>query len=196
MQYDRFAGSWIYRSFVNRAALLPDLDPNNIVIADVAAWAGYLFGQGVMTFHPSVTGGLTGTFQMGTDGSPLDMLLLGKIEQQDGQTWFRWNARGVANTPTDGWAVRIRGAPRQFVAGRRWPGRCPGGLGHSQSAARRPGAQSSHRHLGPSRSGRVVHPGAERFQRGPRGHSPPSPTPGDARLPTFPPAPLRLARDP
>ncbi len=103
MIYDLLAGSWTYRSFVNQAAVLPELDPEHIVTDDVKKWSGYLFGQGVMTFHPTVTGGLTGVFEMGTDDSPLDMHLNGKIEDRDGTTWIKWNAHGLPGTPSDGW---------------------------------------------------------------------------------------------
>lgn len=46
MIYDPFAGSWTYRSFINRPDLLPDLDPEHIVKADVDKWSRYLFGPG------------------------------------------------------------------------------------------------------------------------------------------------------
>ncbi|MFD8376290.1 hypothetical protein ACFV2Z_37005 [Streptomyces sp. NPDC059688] len=103
MIYDLLAGSWTYRSFINRPGLLPDLDPEHIVKDDVATWSRYLFGQGVMTFHPTLTGALTGLFEMGTDEQPLDMHLNGKIEDRDGVTWVKWNAHGLPNTPSDGW---------------------------------------------------------------------------------------------
>ncbi|ALO12193.1 hypothetical protein AQF52_6600 [Streptomyces venezuelae] len=103
MIYDPLAGSWTYRSFVNRADLLPDLNPENIVKEDVDKWSRYLFGQGVMTFHPTVTGALTGLFEMGTAESPRDMRLNGKIEDRDGVTWIKWNAHGLPGTPSDGW---------------------------------------------------------------------------------------------
>jgi hypothetical protein len=44
--YDPLAGSWTYRSFINRPDLMPDLDPEHIVKDDVDKWARYLFGQG------------------------------------------------------------------------------------------------------------------------------------------------------
>ncbi|MFJ5552304.1 hypothetical protein [Streptomyces sp. NPDC093225] len=103
MIYDLLAGSWTYRSFVNQSAVLPELDPEHMVADDVKQWSGYLFGQGVMTFHPTVTGGLTGVFEMGTAESPLDMHLNGKIEERDGTTWIKWNAHGLPGTPSDGW---------------------------------------------------------------------------------------------
>ena len=109
MQFDRFAGNWIYRSFINRDEVLPQLDPSHLVAADVEKWSRYLFGQGVMVLHPSVTGGLTGLFKMGTGGEPLDMRLLGKIDPDGGQVWFRWNAQGIASTPSDGWLYEYEG---------------------------------------------------------------------------------------
>jgi hypothetical protein len=101
--YDPLAGSWTYRSFVNRTDLLPNLDPEHIVKDDVAKWSRYMFGQGVMTFHPTATGALTGRFEMGDEQNPLDMLLNGKIEERDGVTWIKWNAHGLPGTPSDGW---------------------------------------------------------------------------------------------
>ncbi|WP_405859463.1 hypothetical protein OG361_33270 [Streptomyces sp. NBC_00090] len=109
MIYDLLAGSWTYRSFTNRPDLLPDLDPEHIVKDDVDKWSRYLFGQGVMTFHPTVTGALTGVFEMGTDESPLDMHLNGKIEDRDGVTWIKWNAHGLPGTPSDGWLYEYDG---------------------------------------------------------------------------------------
>jgi len=100
MQYGQFAGSWIHRSFVNCGALLPFLNPDKLVATDVEKWSRYLFRQGVMTFDPTVAGDLTDTLRLGDEAGPLDMSLQGKIEPQDGQTWFRWNACGIANTPT------------------------------------------------------------------------------------------------
>ncbi|MEY2229847.1 hypothetical protein [Streptomyces sp. BF23-19] len=109
MIYDLLAGSWTYRSFINRPDILPDLDPEHIVKDDVGKWARYLFGQGVMTFHPTVTGALTGLFEMGTEESPLDMHLNGKIEDRDGVTWIKWNAHGAPETPSDGWLYEYSG---------------------------------------------------------------------------------------
>ncbi|MEU0741117.1 hypothetical protein [Streptomyces sp. NPDC006134] len=109
MIYDLLAGSWTYRSFTNRSDLLPGLDPGNIVKGDVDKWSRYLFGQGVMTFHPTVTGALTGLFEMGTEERPLDMRLNGKIEERDGVTWIKWNAHGLPETRSDGWLYEYDG---------------------------------------------------------------------------------------
>ncbi|MGW4027546.1 hypothetical protein, partial [Streptomyces sp. NPDC005009] len=109
MIYDLLAGSWTYRSFINRPDVLPELDPEQIVTDDVEKWSRYLFGQGVMTFHPTITGGLTGVFEMGTDESPLDMHLNGRIEDRDGATWIKWNAHGLPGTPSDGWLYEYDG---------------------------------------------------------------------------------------
>ncbi|GCB52734.1 DUF4779 domain-containing protein [Streptomyces sp. NL15-2K] len=116
MIYDLLAGSWTYRSFINRPDLLPDLNPKHIVKDDVDKWSRYLFGQGVMTFHPTVTGALTGVFEMGTDESPLDMHLNGKIEDRDGVIWIQWNAHGLPETPSDGWLYEYDG---RYTA--KWP---------------------------------------------------------------------------
>jgi hypothetical protein len=109
MLYDQFAGSWIYRSFVNKADLLPELDRDNINVEDAKKWAGYMFGQGVMVFHPTVTGGLSGIFRLGTDAEPLDMILQGKIEQKNEHIQFSWNAKGIPNTDSDGWLYEYDG---------------------------------------------------------------------------------------
>ena len=109
MVFDNFAGNWTYRSFVNRLDLLPELDSDNIVKDDVAKWSSYMFGQGLMVFHPSATGGLDGIFHMGDTASPLDMRLRGKIETNNGVIWFRWNAFGIENTNSDGWLYEYEG---------------------------------------------------------------------------------------
>jgi hypothetical protein len=109
MIYDLLAGSWTYRSFANQPDVLPELDPEQFVADDTKKWAGYLFGQGVMTFHPTFTGALTGVFEMGTEESPLDMRLNGKIEERDGATWIKWNAHGLPGTPSDGWLYEYDG---------------------------------------------------------------------------------------
>lgn len=109
MVHDNFAGNWTYRSFVNRLDLLPELDPEKIVKDDVAKWSRYMFGQGLMVFHPTVTGGLDGFFHMGDATTPLDMILKGKIESINGVTWIRWNAFGVQNTESDGWLYEYEG---------------------------------------------------------------------------------------
>jgi len=109
MIYDNFAGSWTYRSFVNRGEIMPELDPEDVVKDDVAKWALYLFGQGIMVFHPTVTGGLEGVFHMGDDAAPLDMNIRGKIETRDGVIWVRWNAFGIPDSGSDGWLYEYEG---------------------------------------------------------------------------------------
>lgn len=116
MVYDNLAGNWTYRSLVNRADILPELDPENIVKEDVAKWARYMFGQGLMVFQPTVTGGLEGLFDMGDDKNPLSMNIRGKCESRDGVIWIRWNAYGIANTASDGWLYEYEG-----YLTNRWP---------------------------------------------------------------------------
>lgn len=116
MVFDNFAGNWTYRSFVNRLDILPELDPENIIKDDVEKWSRYMFGQGLMVFHPTITGGLDGVFHMGDATAPIDMKLKGKIESENGTVWIRWNACGIPNTITDGWLYEYEG---NFVE--KWP---------------------------------------------------------------------------
>ncbi|MFS2071224.1 hypothetical protein ACEN9D_20930 [Pseudomonas sp. CT11-2] len=109
MVYDNFAGNWTYRSFINKPEILPQLDAENIVKDDVAQWSRYMFGQGLMIFHPTVTGGLTGLFRMGDDKTTLDMNIRGKLEVREGVLWVKWNAYGVANSESDGWLYEYEG---------------------------------------------------------------------------------------
>ena len=109
MTYDNYAGNWTYRSFVNRPDILPELDPKNILKDDVEKWSRYMFGQGTMVFHPTVTGGLEGVFHMGDDMTPLDMVIRGKFENRDGVVWVRWNAYGLSNSDSDGWLYEYEG---------------------------------------------------------------------------------------
>jgi len=103
MIYDNLAGNWIYRSFVNLAEVLPELDPKNVIVQDVEKWSRYMFGQGTMVLNPSATGGMAGVFHMGDDIQPLDMTLMGRIDVEGDKTRVRWNAAGLPGTPSDGW---------------------------------------------------------------------------------------------
>jgi hypothetical protein len=109
MVYDNVAGNWTYRSFVNRRDILPELDPESVVKDDVSKWANYMFGQGLMVFHPTITGGLEGVFHMGNDVTPLDMNIQGKVESHEGVIWIYWNAYGIPNSDSDGWLYEYEG---------------------------------------------------------------------------------------
>jgi hypothetical protein len=108
------AGKWTYRSYLNRADIMVNSDPDSAVQAlvqifgqGVAAAASALkafdlvFGEGVMTFDPPIGNSVTGNFDMG-GGYVLD--LKGTMQtSSSGDIAVEIFGTGRAGTKTENW---------------------------------------------------------------------------------------------
>ena len=64
MSAEHLAGTWVYRSFVNKPQVLPRINPNGTPKEDLELWSQYLFGQAEVEFHPGYSGSLSGTVEL------------------------------------------------------------------------------------------------------------------------------------
>jgi len=112
------AGKWTYRSYLNRADILVNDDPEPAVrnlaaifgqgsTANNAAKAlGLIFGEGVMTFDSPAGSAITGNFDMG-GGYVLD--LKGTMQTlNSGDVSVEIFGTGRAGTPTANWEYDYR----------------------------------------------------------------------------------------
>lgn len=90
-------GSWTYRSFVNRAAL---------VEGDAAAALALIFGEGVIKFAEEADGVLRGGLAMGEGYA----LTLSGTWSDEAGTSFACTGLGIDDTPTEGWQYDYRGS--------------------------------------------------------------------------------------
>jgi hypothetical protein len=111
-------GKWIYRSYLNRADVIVNDDPEPAVrnlaaifgqgsTANNAAKAlSLIFGEGVMTFDPPAGSAITGNFDMG-GGYVLD--LKGTMQTlSSGDISVEISGAGRAGTPTADWEYDYR----------------------------------------------------------------------------------------
>jgi hypothetical protein len=114
------AGKWTYRSYLNRANVIVNADPDPAVQALVPIYGqgiataelstrafSLIFGEGIMTFDPPSGNAVTGTFDMG-GGYVLD--LKGTMQTTaSGDTYLEIFGTGRAGTKTDNWEYDYRG---------------------------------------------------------------------------------------
>jgi hypothetical protein len=107
------AGKWTYRSYLNRADIIVNDDPEPAVrnlaalfgqgstANNAAKSLGLMFGEGVMTFDPPSGSAVTGNFDMG-GGYVLD--LKGTMQTTaSGDIAVDLVGTGRAKTPTENW---------------------------------------------------------------------------------------------